>query len=91
MGRFRREALQTMDQAQDTMGHAKAAIAKADDRLDDAGELMLKLDALIGIGINILERFDRILTALEKNGLDVNPKINATTIPVGVNLSVEGE
>lgn len=84
MGRLRREALQTMDQAQD-------AIAKADDRLDDAGELLEQLQVLAGIGLNILQRLDRISEAIEKNGLNVNPKVGEIEIPIGVNISTEGE
>lgn len=77
MGRLRREALETMDQAQD--------------RLDDAGELIDQLQVLAGIGLKILERLDRISAAIEKNGLDVNPTVADTEIPVGINISTEGE
>lgn len=77
MGRLRREALETMDQAQD--------------RLDDAGELIDQLQVLAGIGLKILERLDRISAAIEKHGLDVNPKVADTEIPVGINISTTGE
>jgi hypothetical protein len=77
MGRLRREALQTIDQSQ-------ALIAKADDKLDDAGDLM-------DLGKMILLRLDRILEVLEEKGVDINPKVGNTEFPVGVNVSISKE
>ena len=80
MGRLRREALQTLYESRQMIADGKRQLGKSDVVLD-------RLDLLIDIGLGLLERF-------EKHGLDVNPKVGDTEIPVGVNVSVpenEGE
>jgi ABC-type transporter Mla subunit MlaD len=79
MGRLRREALQTMDQAQ-------AALDKADNRLDDAGELIEHLQTLAGIGLNILQRLDRISAAIEANGAKISGEVAGIDIPASITV-----
>lgn len=79
MGRLRREALKTMDQAQD-------ALDKADDRLDDAGVLLEQLHGLAEIGLQILQRLDRISAAIESNGAKLSGEVAGIDIPAAITI-----
>lgn len=76
-------------EARATMAQGRQAIAQSRQTLDKADHQLDTLEDLLEIGKAILQRIDRITEALEKNGIDINPKVKDTVLPVGANISTD--
>lgn len=85
MGRLRREALKTMDQIQDVAENA-------DDKLDDAGELIAVLKEAAIEAKWLAMAVTRLTEAIEKNGIKIQkPTIAGIEIPASVNVKPGGD
>jgi len=81
---LRGEAGATMAQGRQAIAQSQKTLSNADHQLDTLKELLV-------VAKSILEQINVLMQSIAKNGIDVNPKVGETEIPVGANISTRSE